>query len=164
MLRLAKMRTEIYLDGLERALSALDRVARRSGREPALPAHLLTGMEGEDAACFYLRRMGYVVVARRWSAGNVPGDLDLVAWQGELLCFIEVKTRTAHDITPAQSAVDSHKRSTLRRLARHYVRQLPRPVAPEVRFDVVSVYLVAGQKKEFMHFENAFGWSEQRPD
>jgi putative endonuclease len=164
MLSLARMRHEIYLNGLESALGALDRVARRRGRESELPAHLLTGMEGEDAAYFYLRRKGYVVVARRWSAGNVPGDLDLVAWQGELLCFIEVKTRTAHDLTPAQSAVNSHKRSTLRRLARNYVRQLPRTLPPEVRFDVVSVYLVAGQKKEFMHFENAFGWNERRTD
>ena len=42
-----------------------------------------------------------------------------------MLCFIEVKTRTAHDMTPAEVAVDSHKRAVLRRLARRYVRQLP---------------------------------------
>jgi putative endonuclease len=153
---------EMRIHGLERSLSALDQVARRREREPAPAAHLLIGTEGEDAAFFYLRRKGYVVVARRWSAGNLPGDLDLIAWQGELLCFIEVKTRTAHDITPAEAAVDSHKRSTVRRLARRYVRQLPRPTPPQVRFDVLSVYLVPGEKKEFVHFENAFGWSERR--
>jgi len=155
---------EMRIAGLERALQGLDRVTRRRGRQAALPAHLLTGIEGEDAAYFYLRRKGYIVVARRWSAGNLPGDIDLIAWQNELLCFIEVKTRTAHDLSPAEIAVDSHKRSTLRRLGRRYVRQLPQPEAPEVRFDVVSVYLVPGQKKEFMHFENAFGWSERRED
>lgn len=158
---------EMRIDGLERSLSALDRFARGRGREPALPAHLLVGSEGEDAAFFYLRRKGYIVVARRWSTGNLPGDIDLIAWQGELLCFIEVKTRTAHDMTPAEVAVDSHKRSTLRRLVRRYVRQLPQSIAPHtrfdsVRFDVVSVYLVPGDEKEFMHFENAFGWSERR--
>jgi putative endonuclease len=168
----AERRPKIYIGGLERALAALDRIARRRGREPALPAHLLIGSEGEDAAFFYLRRKGYVVVARRWSAGNLPGDLDLIAWQGALLCFIEVKTRTAHDMTPAEVAVDSHKRNTLRRLARRYVRQLPSPAAPQmrfdparfnsVRFDVVSVYLVQGEPREFVHFENAFGWSEHR--
>jgi len=157
---LKKMR----IDGLERSLSALDRIARRRGRASALPAHLLVGTEGEDAAFFYLRRKGYIVVARRWSAGNLPGDLDLIAWQGDLLCFIEVKTRTARDMTPAEAAVDSHKRSTLRRLARRYLRQLSQPLPPQVRFDVVSVYLVPGGKKEFMHFENAFGWSERRED
>lgn len=156
--------TGMKVDCLERTVAGLDSVARRRGRESKLPAHLLTGIEGEDAAYFYLRRKGYVVVARRWSAGNLAGDVDLIAWQGEMLCFVEVKTRTAHDMTPAEAAVDSHKRSILRRLARQYVRRLPQETAPQVRFDVVSVYLVPGEEKEFVHFENAFGWSESRRD
>jgi putative endonuclease len=77
-----------------------------------------------------------------------------------MLCFIEVKTRTAHDMTPAETAVDSHKRAILRRLARRYVRQLPQAEAPSVRFDVISVYLVPSAKPEFVHFEAAFGWDE----
>jgi len=146
---------------LEGALVRLDRLARRRGQANALPAHLVTGIEGEDAALFYLRRKGYIVVARRWSSGERPGDIDLIAWHGPMLCFIEVKTRTAHDATPAEVAVDSHKRNILRRLARQYVRQLPQETAPPVRFDVLSVYLVPGQKKEFMHFEGSFGWGER---
>lgn len=145
---------------LERTLSRLDRVAQRRGRAECLPAHLTTGIEGEDAAFFFLRRKGYTVVARRWSSGDVSGDVDLIAWQGLMLCFIEVKTRTARDATPAEVAVDSHKRAVLRRLARRYVRQLPGEIAPQVRFDVVSVYLVPGQAKDFVHFESAFGWNE----
>ncbi len=147
---------------LERALGRLDRVAERRGRAESLPAHLATGMEGEDAAFFHLRRKGYTMVARRWSSGDVPGDVDLIAWQGTLLCFIEVKTRTARDMTPAEVAVDSHKRQTLRRLARRYVRQLPQETPPQVRFDVVSVYLVPGAERQIEHFEAAFGWSEER--
>jgi putative endonuclease len=100
------------------------------------------------------------VVARRWSAGNLPGDLDLIAWQGALLCFFEVKTRTARDLTPAETAVDLHKRNVLRRLARQYVRQLPDNSAPQVRFDVISVYMEPGKASEFEHFDNAFGWRE----
>jgi len=145
----------------ERALAGLHRVARRPGHTSGLPAHLITGIDGEDAAFFYLRRKGYFVVARRWSAGNLPGDIDLIAWQGPLLCIIEVKTRTAHDITPAEAAVDSRKRNTLRRLARQYVRQLPQETAPPVRFDVLSVYLVPRKENEFHHFEGSFGWSDR---
>ena len=142
---------------LERGLAGLDRIARlRNVQE--LPLHLQTGLAGEDAAFFQLRRKGYTVVARRWSAGNLPGDLDLIAWQGSMLCFVEVKTRTAHDMSPAESAVDRHKQYVLRRLARAYLRQVPQIEAPPVRFDVMSVYLVPGEKREIVHFENAFGW------
>jgi putative endonuclease len=144
----------------ERALASLNSLARRRGASADLPAHLATGIEGEDAAFFYLRRKGYVVVARRWSSGNAPGDLDLIAWHGPLLCCIEVKTRTAHDLAPAEIAVDSGKRRVLRSLARQYVRQLPQESAPPVRFDVIGVYLVPGQEAEFQHFEGSFGWSE----
>ena len=146
----------------ERSLAGLAWVAHQRGREASLPGHLVTGIEGEDAAFFYLRRKGYIVVARRWSAGNVPGDLDLIAWDGPMLCFVEVKTRTAHDLTPAEVAVDSNKRNTLRRLARQYIRQLPQETAPPARFDVMSVYLVPGKEKEFQHFEGSFGWSDRR--
>jgi putative endonuclease len=104
------------------------------------------------------------VVARRWSAGNLPGDLDLIAWQGPMLCFFEVKARTARDSSPAENAVDAHKRNILRRLARQYLRQLTGETTPQARFDIVSVYLVPGQKHELSHFENAFGWNENRRD
>jgi len=145
---------------LERTLIGLDRIADHRGRGDAMPAHLATGTAGEDAAFFYLRRKGYTIVARRWSSGDAPGDVDLIAWQGAMLCFIEVKTRTARDMTPAESAVDAHKRTVLRRLARRYIRQLPQATAPSVRFDVLSVYLVPGHESEFVHFEAAFSLTE----
>jgi putative endonuclease len=145
---------------LEHGIIALDRLSRN--RDAELPLHLKTGIAGEDAAFFYLRRKGFTVVARRWSAGNVPGDVDLIAWDGPLLCFIEVKTRTAHDMSPAESAVDRHKQFTLKRLARAYLRQIPEPEPPPVRFDIVSVYALPGETPEIVHFENAFGWKDRR--
>jgi putative endonuclease len=160
---------ELRVGAIRLAIDGLDRISRLAGRSPELPPHLVTGLEGEKEAYFYLLRQGYLVVATRWSAGNLPGDIDIVAWKDSLLCIIEVKTRTAHDITPAEVAVDSHKRFLLRRLARRYTRQLPQasgpqPVPPQVRFDVISVYLLPGARPEIAHFENAFGWSERRPD
>jgi putative endonuclease len=148
---------------MERTLAGLNRIARRRGRSSG-PAHLAIGIEGEDAVFFYLLRQGYIIVARRWSSGDVPGDVDLIAWDGPVLCFVEVKTRTARDMTPAETAVDEHKRNVLRRLARKYVRQLAGSAMPAVRFDVVSVYAVPAQEREFVHFEGAFalddGWRE----
>jgi putative endonuclease len=159
-----RLLSQMWLTGLEHGLAGLDWMGRRRGRGGALPAHLITGVRGEDAAYFYLRRKGYVVAARRWSPEHEPGDIDLIAWQGPLLCIVEVKTRTAHDLAAAEIAVDSHKRTMLRRLARQYVRQLPQKMAPPVRFDVISVYLVPGAKKELVHFEGSFGWNEWSED
>lgn len=154
---------QVAIGWLERTLAGFDRIAQRRGPQE-LPEHLLSGISGEDAAFFELMRKGYTVVARRWSAGALAGDVDLIAWQGDLLCIIEVKTRTAHDIAPAEAAVDSNKRRILRKLARAYTRQLPRAEFPPVRFDVMSVYLLPGGKPEIVHFENAFGWEEWRAD
>jgi putative endonuclease len=149
----------IRLRWLERTLAGLNRIARKRGRASG-PPHLTVGIDGEDAVLFFLQRKGYTVVARRWSAGEVPGDIDLIAWHGPVLCFVEVKTRTARDLSPAEASVDDHKRNVLRRLARRYVRQLPQKTLPAVRFDVISVYMVPGHDREFEHFEGAFAWSE----
>ena len=113
----------------------------------------------ERAAMFELQRRGHIVVARRWTSTRMRGDVDLIAWDGDRLCFVEVKTRTAHDMSPAESAVDEDKRQMLRRLARAYLRAFPeaeRKTIP-VRFDVVSVYLI-GETTEFEVFPSAFGW------
>lgn len=144
---------------VERTLAGLTWIARKRGRNMG-PAHLTVGIEGEDAVFFYLLRKGYTIVARRWTSGDVPGDVDLIAWDGQILCFVEVKTRTARDMTPAEAAVDERKRNVLRRLGRHYVRQLPGDKMPAVRFDVVSVYAVPGKDREFQHFEGAFDWND----
>jgi putative endonuclease len=151
------------IDWTERGFAGLASLARRRGRTNALPAHLIVGIEGETAAIFHLRRNGYIVVAGRWSSGDEVGDIDIVAWKGPQLCFVEVKTRTAHDMKPAEAAVDSNKRRILRKLGRAYLRQLGMTQAPPTRFDVLSVYMEPGAEKEFVHFEGAFGWSE-RPD
>jgi len=89
---------EMRFNLTERSLAGLNRLAGRRGQN-TMPAHLAVGIDGEDAALFYLQRKGYTVVARRWSSGEVPGDVDLIAWDGPMLCFIEVKTRTARDLT-----------------------------------------------------------------
>lgn len=146
------------LAALERLFSLLQMC---QGSREKLPTHLRTGITGETAAYFHLRRHGYVVVARRWKVAGIPGDLDLVAWQGPVLCVVEVKTRTARDAIPAHAVVDEEKRQTLRRLARQYLRRLPGEIEPVLRFDILAVYLLPGRKREFEHFEGAFGWSER---
>src|SRR5437868_6338146 len=79
----------LSFDAQEWAMERLDRLPRLQ-----LAPHLETGLLGERAALFELGRRGYLVVARRWISIRHRGDLDLIAWQGDCLCFIEVKTRT----------------------------------------------------------------------
>ena len=151
----------------ESVLRWLDRLTRLRDRGAAMPAHLETGLIGEEAAFFELLRRGFRVVAQRWNDGPMPGDLDLIAWDGDVLCFVEVKTRTSRDVATATSAVDRHKRKTLRRLARHYLRHLPRSPdgedQPPTRFDIVTVYELPGKAREITLIPGAFGWSEGSP-
>lgn len=143
----------------ERLLSTMDRAAIRINRAPLMPAHLALGIRGEEAAFFHLRRHGYVITARSWRSHRYAGDIDLIGWDGDCLCFIEVKTRTTRDVASAESSVDERKRKTLRKMARHYLRQLPAPSA--IRFDVLAIYFEAGKEAEYILFRNAFGWSEE---
>jgi putative endonuclease len=119
------------------------RVRPKAKADTALPPHLLTGLRGEEEALFHLRQRGYVIVARQWRTPRLPGDIDLIGWDGDTLCFIEVKTRTGRDIVPAEFAVDEHKRELLRRLACVFQKRFPESARRQMRcrFDVVSVYL-----------------------
>jgi putative endonuclease len=141
------------------AMRRMDALAVRRARGRGLPAHLATGERGEREALFHLRRMGYTVVARRWKSAKLWGDVDLIGWDGEWLCFIEVKTRSGRDAMTAESAVDRDKRDMLRRMARAYLRGFPEKLRTEVpvRFDVVSVYLLPSGV-EFDLYRGAFGW------
>jgi len=154
----------LYTSLRARADRKADRRANRHP-DPAIrpkPLHLLTGERGEAAAFFHLRSLGYTIVARRWRTRRLPSDLDLIAWDGPTLVIFEVKTRTAHDIAPAESQVDRHKQDQLRRMAAAYLRRLPEPhrASVPVRFDILSVYLLPTDpgpaKIEFEHLPNAF--------
>jgi putative endonuclease len=142
---------------LEEFVHASDYLAVRVGRGSTTPAHLELGRRGEEAAYFFLRRSGYVVVARGWRSGKIRGDLDLVAWEDETLCFVEVKTRSSRSVATAESAVDDDKTRVLRRMARQYLDALPE--APgAVRFDVLSIYYEGRQPADFQLFRGAFAW------
>jgi putative endonuclease len=136
--------------------SALRRVARLLRRGDRGPAHLRTGSEGEELAYYFLRRRGYTMIARNWRTRGRKGEIDLVGWDGDVLCFIEVKTRSSHTLVPAEAAVDRAKQRELRGMAALFLRShRPHPLS---RFDVVSVYLVPGAPPEIDLFKDAFSW------
>ncbi len=136
-------------------IHALDAVAARLPRRAATPEHLITGRLGEEEAYFYLRRNGYVMVARNYRSPRRRGELDLVGWDGDVLCFIEVKTRTTRDVMPAEAAVDAAKQQELAAMAREFLRRVPG--SPACRFDIVSVYCENREAPpDITLFKNAF--------
>jgi putative endonuclease len=133
---------------------ALDSFIRLLPRKDSTPQHLQTGRRGEEAAYFYLREQGYVLVARNYRSPRSRSELDLVGWDGETLCFIEVKTRSTRAVFPAEAAVDAEKQSDLSHIAREFLRKIGGD--PQFRFDIVSVYLEAGEAPDIELFRNAF--------
>jgi putative endonuclease len=134
---------------------ALDWVAERTLPADDAPMHQRTGRRGEEDAYFYLRRLGYVVVARNFRSPRRRGEIDLIAWDHDVLCFVEVKTRTTRDVKPAEAAVDRDKQRGLAAVADEYLRH----VAPSCRwrFDVVTVYYEAQSSRPVIElFRNAF--------
>jgi putative endonuclease len=119
-------------------LRALDWLATRTLPPDKTSAHLLTGRRGEEAAYFHLRELGYTIIARNFRSPRCRGEIDLIGWDKDVLCFIEVKTRTTRDVKPGEAAVDRDKRRELAVVVRDYLRRLP--PSCQWRFDVVGVY------------------------
>ena len=119
-----------------------------------IPDHLLTGRQGEEAAYFHLRKLGYVMVARNYRSPRSRSELDLVGWDKNTLCFIEVKTRTTRAVQPAEAAVDPDKQKDLSGVSREFLRKVKGN--PHYRFDIVSVYLSPGAAPEITLFRDAF--------
>jgi putative endonuclease len=105
------------------AVRILDWITLRTLPAEKNPGHLRTGRRGEEDAYFYLRRRGYIMVARNFRTPNRRG---------------EIKTRTTRDVKPAEAAVDRDKRRELLAVAREYLRHLP--ASCQWRLEVISVY------------------------
>jgi putative endonuclease len=137
------------------AVRALDWVAERTLPPEDLPRHQQTGRRGEEVAYFYLRRLGYVMVARNFRSPRRRGEIDLIGWENNVLCFIEVKTRTTRDVKPAQAAVDREKQRGLAAVADEYLRYTSSSC--RWRFDVVTVYYEPQSSQPLIElFRNAF--------
>jgi putative endonuclease len=108
------------------------------------------GQHGEDLAHRHLRRNGFTVVARNWRPPQGGGEIDIVAWEDDLLVFVEVKTRASGEWSAPERDIDAEKIHALRRAARDYVRRSGADDS-RVRFDAISI---TGNKLE--HLRDAF--------
>jgi putative endonuclease len=115
------------------------------------------GRVGEDLAHRYLRKRGCTVVARRYRPPAGGGEIDVVAWHGGKLVFVEVKTRASAEFGPPDRAVDKGKQEALARTGRDYARRAG-VEWQNVRFDIVSIVL--SRPPEIEWWQDAFAPSE----
>jgi putative endonuclease len=109
------------------------------------------GAHGEILAAEFIEREGYRIVMANFKAPigrnskgvQVTGEIDMIALDGEILCFIEVKTRRSEDFGGPLSAVDLRKQRQITRTARVYKRLFGLAETKQ-RFDVVSVVMEKG--------------------
>lgn len=117
------------------------------------------GKRGEDDAARFLRRAGYAILARNWThtKGYRVGEIDIVAREGGVLVFVEVKTRRKEGVVsaPPENAITKKKMRHIERCAYRYLReknQLQKPY----RFDAISVTYEENGEKIIRHIKNVF--------
>jgi len=115
-------------------------------------AHEL-GRSGEDAACEYLCKNRYKIIERGFRF--LRGEIDLIAWDGPTLVFIEVKTRHVSSFGYPEESVNFAKRNQIRRIARGYLLRNTLEDL-ECRFDVLTLTIEYSGSWSINHIKDAF--------
>jgi putative endonuclease len=111
------------------------------------------GKSGEDVAIEYLKKKKYRIVDKGFRF--MRGEIDIIAYDGRTLVFIEVKTRKSTQFSSPEESVTPAKRKQLRKVAEGYLmRKHIQDV--ECRFDVLSVSCDELEGYSVKHFKEAF--------
>ena len=111
------------------------------------------GLQGEALVADYLRKNGFQLVAHGYYCRF--GEIDLIAWEGNTLCFIEVKTRTNLEMGLPREYVTPTKQKKLRKTALFYLSE--KKLDCFCRFDVAEVYAEQGfDKARIVYLRDAF--------
>jgi putative endonuclease len=126
-----------------------------------------TGVRGETFAYWYLRKNGYVIVSRNFTVPGVKGEIDLAGYDGKVLAFIEVKTRTSdadenrkpgeRKILP-EDAMNAGKRHSLARVAKMFMAEW-RIKDGVCRFDLLAIESQPGKTPVVRLHKDCFGIS-----
>ncbi|MFT3991670.1 MAG: YraN family protein [Luteolibacter sp.] len=140
-------------------------IVRRFSRSLNSPCHLATpdgkpqtrrwlGNYGEKVAEMYLRGQGLRILAKNFR-GPHQGEVDLIAQDGKLLLFIEVKTRTEGAKIRGYDAVNRSKQALIERGANAWLKRLRTREIPW-RFDIIEITVSDGEKPRLNHIRDAF--------
>ena len=116
-----------------------------------------TGVRGETYAYWYLRRHGYVFVAKNYTPRGIKGELDLVGYDGKTLAFVEVRTRTVKEdaIALPELSVTKEKQRVVVRTAQRFLAERHVAECP-CRFDVLAIDNHPGQPPVVRLHKDAF--------
>ncbi len=136
-------------------------------KRPAANSTTSLGERGEALAAEYLLKQGYrmvvtnfkVPVGRNSKGVSVTGEIDIIALDGDTLCFVEVKTRRSDEFTPVITAVDLKKQRQIIRTAKVY-RRIFAIRDTKYRYDVVTV-LMPKQAGPTIELTRGF-WTESK--
>jgi putative endonuclease len=111
------------------------------------------GGAGEEEACRFLAGLGYKIVKRNFQFGRI-GEIDIVAYDGEVLVFVEVKARSQFEYGTPEESITPRKQAQLKKVASmyYYVNKLG---DVDCRFDVIAIETIKGVK-ELRHHIRAF--------
>ena len=108
------------------------------------------GQWGEETAVKHLTKLGYEILAR--NIRTPYGEIDVVVRQGDMIIFVEVKTRTSNTMGLPEESITARKRQHMISAAEHYA------AASEIdhwQIDVISIEGKPGSEPKITYFENA---------
>ncbi len=117
---------------------------------------LTLGKSGEQMAARFLRKKGYRILELNYRTGR--GEIDIIARNGQILVFIEVKTRKSDFLESPLAAVTIKKQRQISMVAQEYLRS-NNLFDSEARFDVIAIKIKDGRHPHIEHIENAFDLS-----
>lgn len=111
------------------------------------------GKEAEDYAEQYLKKTGYQIIKKNFRFGK--GEIDIIAKDGEILVFVEVKWRENLEKGTPESALTKSKIAQIKKIAEgyYYVNKI---LSQECRFDVIAIIGNLNNKPELKHLKTAF--------
>lgn len=110
------------------------------------------GKLGEDMAVLFLKEAGYHILERNWRFSKA--EVDIIAKDGNVLVFVEVKSRSYTYYGEPEESVSAFKEGLLIDAANRYMASIDHTW--EIRFDVISVIFDKALHPKITHFKDAF--------
>ena len=120
---------------------------------PPPEARRAQGGAAEERACRHLDRSGFTIVERNFRTRG--GEIDIVARKGDVLVFVEVRSREVTDFGTPEESITPDKRRRIVATARHYLSNVPPSSWREARFDVIAIE-GSGDTAVLRHYPAAF--------